>query len=101
MLQRYIHISTNLLVSGNGFEKAARDLVGIRVEETDPAQVLNTCQFFEQEREPVLEPKIFAVASRILSDERDLAYAGASQSFGLGDYGFESARAEFAAQRRN
>ncbi len=41
VLQRHIDIGADLFVSGNRFEQAACNFVGIRVEETDPAQVFN------------------------------------------------------------
>ncbi len=58
-------------------------------------------EFFEQQRQAIFQAKIFAVAGRVLPDERDLADARLRKPLGLGDDRLETARAELAAQLRN
>src|SRR5579872_6063425 len=101
MLQGDVDIGADFVVSRDGFEQAPRNFIGIRVQETNPAQRLDASQFFEQEREAVLEAEIFSVAGRVLSDERNLTDPGARQALGLGNHRFKATRAELAAQLWN
>ena len=52
----------------------------------------------EEGGEAVFEAEVFAVAGGVLADEGDLVDAAGDQLLGFRDDGFESARAEFAAQ---
>ena len=88
-------------MGGDGREQSPGNLVGICVEEANPLQPFDACEFFQQQSQAVFQPKILAVARGVLSDERDFAYAGLRQALGLGDNRFETPRAELSAKLRN
>ena len=60
---------------GDGLQQLAGDLVGISVEEAHPAQLLDLRQTLQQQRQAILQAEVFAVAGRVLPDERDFADA--------------------------
>ncbi len=62
-------------MTGDRVQQALRDLVWICVQKPHPAQVFDACEFLQQQRQAVLQSKIFAVAGRVLADQRDLAHA--------------------------
>ena len=94
VLQRQIEILADVVVPGDGVEQFAGDAVGVGVEEAQPAQAFDLGERVEERGEAVLEAEVFAVAGGVLADERDLADAAGDELLGLGDDGFESARAE-------
>ncbi len=85
----------------NGVQQLAGDFVRVGVEKTDPAQIFDPGQLFEQQGKAVFQAEIFAVAGGVLADEGDLADAALGQAFGLGDHGLEAAGAELSAQLRD
>ena len=85
MLQRDIYIGADLLVCRDSLKQSAGDLVGICVQKPHPAQVFDGCKFLQQQRQSVFQTEVFAVASRVLADESDLAHARSRQSLGFGD----------------
>ena len=85
----------------DGFEQPAGDLVGIGIKKTDPAQVFNSREFFQQKCQAILQAEIFAIAGRVLADQSDLAHARLCQAFRLGNDRLKAPRAELAAQLRN
>src|ERR1700736_3226245 len=101
MLQRNVNVRANFFMSCNDVKKPASDFVWVSVEETNPAQVFDGGQFLEQQRQPVLQPKILAVAGCVLADERDFTHARASEALGLCDYGLKAAGTKFTAYLRN
>ena len=62
-------------MAGHGFEQAGGDLVGVGVEEAEPAEAFELGEGVEQLREAVSEAEVFAVAGGVLADEGDLADA--------------------------
>ena len=96
MLQRHVDVGANLVVRRNRLQQPMADFVGISVQEPNPAQVFDGGKFCEQQRQAIFQAEILSIASSVLPDERDLTYARACKTFRLGDYGFKSARAEFA-----
>ena len=64
-------------------------------------EIFDGGEFFEQQCQAIFQAEVFAVAGGVLADESNLADAGLRQSLGLGDYRFEAARTELAAQLRN
>ena len=55
--------------------RLAGDLVRVGVQETYPTQIFDLRELFEQQRKAIFQSEVFAVAGRVLSDERDFAYA--------------------------
>ena len=88
-------------VTRHGFEQARGDLVGVGVEEAQPAQAGQYGERVEQLREAVFEAEVFAVAGGVLADEGDLANALRDEVLGLGDDGTHAPRTELAAQLRD
>ena len=88
-------------MSGDGFQQLAGDLVGIGVEEADPAQLFDLRQPLQQQRQPIFQAEVFAVAGGVLPDQRDLAHALLRQALRFGDDGLKAARAKLAAKLRN
>ncbi len=86
---------------GDGVEQLAGDLVGIGVEEADPAEVVDLGETFEEEGESVFDAEIFAVAGGVLADEGEFADAVGGEGARFGEHGFEGAGTELAAQLRD
>src|SRR6185437_11907924 len=84
-----------------GFQQLARDLVGIRIKETHPAQFGNSSHALQQQRQSVLQPKVFAVTGGVLADERNLAYSVPRQPLSFRNHGFKASRTKFAPQLRD
>ena len=101
VLQGNVDVAAEARVSGEHFQQARRDLVGIGVEEADPAEILDLGELFEQRGEAVLDAEVFAEAGCVLPDEIDFAHALRGQALGLGDDRGDGAGAELAAQLRN
>jgi hypothetical protein len=101
VLQRDVEVLGDVVVLGDGFEQARGDLVGVGVEEAQPAQAGERGEGVEQRGEAVFEPEVFAVAGGVLADEGDLADALGDEVFGFGDDRRHAARAELAAQLRD
>ncbi len=98
MLQRNINVRANFVVSGDGFQQPPRDLVGIGVEEANPAQRFNTRQLFQQKRQAIFQAKVLAIARGVLADQSDFAYSCKRQPLRFGDYRFKPTRSELATQ---
>src|SRR4030095_14240593 len=81
--------------------KSPGDLVRIRVQEPDPSQIINSGKLFEQHWKAVFQSKIFAVARRVLPNQRDLADPRPCQPLGFRHDRLESPGPEFPAQLRN
>jgi len=75
-------------------QQLARDLVRISVEKPNPAQILDSGKFFEQQSQAVLQAEVFAVTRSVLADQGNFANAGLGQPFGLGNDRLEAARPE-------
>ena len=73
-------------------------MVGVGVEEAEPAEAVDAGERVEEGGEAVLEAEVFAVAGGVLADEGDLADAAGDELLGFGDDGLEAAGAELAAQ---
>src|ERR1022692_3763069 len=101
MLQGNVDVGADVVVGGDDFKQAARNFVGIRVEEANPAQVFDGGQLFQKQGEAIFQAEIFTVAGGVLSDQGDFADARPRQSLGFGNHRFETARAELAAQLGN
>src|SRR5437660_12481265 len=101
MLQGYVNVRTNIVVGCDRLEQSPRDLIGIGVEEANPLQAFDARKFFEQQGQAIFQSKVLAVASGVLSYERDFADAGLRQSLGFGDDGFETPGAELSSKLRN
>src|ERR1700688_2169953 len=82
-------------------EQSPGDFVGIGIKEANPLQAFDACELFQQHGQAIFQSKILAVASGVLSDERDFAHARLRQPLGFGDDGFETPRAELSAKLRN
>ena len=87
--------------AGDGVQQPAGDLVGIGIEESNPAQRVDSSQFFQQKRQPIFQAEVFAIAGGVLANQGDFANACLRQPFCLGDYRFKPARPKLAAQLRN
>ena len=99
VLQRHVEVLADVVVLRDGLEQAAGDLVGIGVEEAQPAQALDAAPGGRAAAaRPSFNAEVFAVAGGVLADERDLAHAARDQLLRLGDDRLEPARAELAAQ---
>ena len=85
-------------MAGDGLEQAAGDLVGIGVEEAEPADSFNSGEAVEQVGESVFETEVFTVTGGVLADEGDFRDALRDELVGLGDDGFKAAGAELAAE---
>ena len=101
VLQRHVEILADVVVARDGVEQPAGDAIGIGVEEAQPAQTLDARQRVEQRRQTVLDAQVFAVAGRVLADQRDLLHAAGDQLLALRRPRLEAPRAELAAQVRN
>ena len=73
VLQRHIHVLREARVRGNGVEQALRHAVRIAVEEAHPLQAFDSRQAFHQHGQAIAQSQVFAVGSRVLSDERHFA----------------------------
>src|SRR6267378_7928799 len=98
MLQGYVNVRTNIVVDCDRLEQSPGDFVGIGVEEANPLQALDAREPFQQQGQAIFQPKVFAVAGGVLSDERDFADAGLRESLGFGDHGFETPGAELSSK---
>ncbi len=98
VLQGDIEVFADVVVAGDGVEEAAGDLVGIGVEEAEPADAVNFGEAVEELGEAVFEVEIFAVTGGVLANEGDFADALLDELMGLGDDGLETAGAELAAK---
>ena len=85
VLQRDVEILGDVVVLRHGFEQARGDLVGIGVEEAQPAEAGEAGEGFEQLGEAVGEAEVFAVAGGVLADEGDLADALRDEVLRFGD----------------
>src|SRR5208282_2384782 len=83
------------------FQQLARDFVGIGIKKTDPTQIFNLRQLFEQKPEPVFQSEIFSVAGGILPDQSDLPHPGLSQALGFGHHRLKSTRPKLSSQLRD
>ena len=101
MLQGHIHVGADLFVLRDCVQQLAGNLVGIGVEETHPTQVFDRRKFFQQKREAIFQAEIFAIASGVLADQGNFSHSGLRETFGLGNDGFKTSRAELSAQLRN
>src|SRR5438309_8396531 len=86
---------------GNGFQQLARNLIGISVKKTHPAQPLSLCQSRQQQCQSVFQSEVFAIAGGVLADKGDFAYSIGGQPLGFSYYGFKMAGAELAAKLGN
>jgi hypothetical protein len=82
----------------NGVEEAGGDLVGVGVEEAEPAEAGEWGECFEQVGEAVFEAEVFAVAGGVLADEGYFADALGDEVLGFGDDGADAAGAELSAE---
>src|SRR5271168_1817181 len=55
VLQRYIDVRTNILVSSDRLQQTPCDLVGIGVQEADPLQAFDARELFQQECETIFQ----------------------------------------------
>ncbi len=78
-----------------------RHAIRIRVKETHPQQVFDLRQSLKQLRQAVAQAQIFAVRSRVLSNQSNLACARGREILRFAHDGFKSSAAERAAQLRN
>ena len=101
VLQGNVNVAAQARVRGEHFKQARGDLVGIGVEETDPAEILDLRELFEQRGEAILNAEVFAEAGCVLPDEVDFAHALGGEALGLDDDRGDGARAELAAELRN
>ncbi len=101
MLQGNVDVAAEARVLGENFQQARGDLVGIGVEEADPAEILDLRELFEQGGETVLNAEVFAEAGCVLPDEIDFANALGGEALRLDDNRGDGAGAELAAQLRN
>ncbi len=97
VLQGKVDIAAKAWMAGEYFQQARRDLVGIGVEEANPAELVDLRELFEQRGETILNAEVFAEAGCVLPDEIDFANALRGQPPGLGDDRGDGARAELAA----
>ena len=97
MLQGHVEVLSDGGVAGDGLQQARGDLVGVGVEEAQPAQAGKRGERVEELRQAVLEAEVFAVAGGVLTDESDLADALGDEALRLGEDGRDGARAELAA----
>src|SRR5208282_5003474 len=101
VLQRHVEIFANVVVLRDRFEQLSRNSVRISVKEAQPAQALDACQRVQQGYQSIFKAQIFAIASRILPDQRDLLNAACHESPRLGNDRLEAPRAEFSPQIRD
>ena len=88
-------------MSSNGVQQFSGDLVGIRVEEANPAQVFDLGQPLQQKCQAILQAELLAVAGRVLTNQRNFADTGLCQSLRLRHDRCKTPRAELSAQLRN
>src|SRR6185503_20843162 len=69
MLQRYVDVGTDLLVSRDGIEQFAGNFVRIGIEKPNPAEPLDSGKLVQQQRQAILQAKVLPVAGRVLADE--------------------------------
>src|SRR5438477_12374362 len=101
MLERHINVRADFLIRGDGSKQPRCDLVGIRIEKANPAQLRDAGKFFQQQREAIFQAKVLTVAGSVLADESNFAHARAGQALGLRNYRLKPARTELPAQLRN
>ncbi len=101
VLEGDVEILCDGVVLGHRLEQSRGDLVGVGVEEAQPAQAGEDGECVEQGGEAVGEAEVFAVAGGVLADEGDLADALCDEVFGFGDDGRHAAGAELAAKLRD
>ncbi len=97
MLEGHVEIFCDGVVFGHRLEQARGDLVGVGVEEAQPAEAGEDGEGVEEGGEAVGEAEVFAVAGGVLADEGDLADALCDEVFGFGDDRGHAAGAELAA----
>src|SRR5215469_16369563 len=66
-------------MAGDGIQQSSGDFVGVGIQESHPAKLLNLCQTFEEERQPVFQTQVFSVAGGVLADESNFANAPAAR----------------------
>ena len=98
VLEGDVEIFGDVVVACDGVEQAGGDLVGVGVEEAEPAQAGEWGEGVEEVSETVFEAEVFAVAGRVLADEGYFADALGDEVLGFGDDGAEAAGAELAAK---
>ena len=98
MLEGDVEVLGDGIVAGHRFKQAGGDLVGVGVEEAEPAEAGQGGKGVEEFGEAFLEAEVFAVAGGVLADEGDLADSLGDEVLGLGDDGAHAAGAELAAE---
>ena len=101
VLEGDVEILGDGVVLGHRFEQAGGDLVGVGVEEAEPAQAGEDGEGVEELGEAFGEAEVFAVAGGVLADEGDLADALGDEVLGFGDDGGHAAGTELAAELRD
>src|SRR4051812_23983097 len=68
VLQGNVDVRADLFVRRDGLEQASSDLVGVRIEKTDPAQIRDVSEFLQQQGKSVFQAQVFAITSGVLTD---------------------------------
>ena len=101
VLERHVQILGDGRMLRHRLEQARRNLVRIGVEKPQPAQAGQFSKAVEQLCKPFFQPQVFAVARRVLANQRNLANALRNQVLRLRDDRAHAARAELAAKLRD
>src|SRR6185437_9758486 len=101
MLERDVEVLRDIVVACDGLQQPRGDLVGIGVEETQPAQARQRCEGFEELGQAVFDAEVFAVAGCILADQGNLPDTLGDKVFGLGDDRRDATRTTLAAKLRD
>ena len=81
MLQRHIDVLRQPRMLSNGIQQFLRYAIRIRIQKSHPQQFFDLREFRQQLRQTIAQAQVFAVGSRILSDQRDFPRACRSQIF--------------------
>ena len=98
VLEGDVEVFCDGVVACHGFEQARGDLVGVGVEEAEPAQAGERGEGVEELGEALFEAEVFAVAGGVLADEGDFTDALGDEVLRLGDDGAHAAGTELAAE---
>ena len=101
VLERDIEIFREARMRCDRLEQFPGDAIRVAIEETDPMQVFDLREAFEERGQAVAQAEIFAIKSCVLADQGDFAHARGREIFRFAHDGFESAAAEFSAKLRD
>ena len=101
VLERQVYIGTDFVFLYDEIHQFIRKVMGIEVEQANPADALDGNQLAQEIRQQGVAGNIDAVTRRILSDEIDFLYAVGSQLLHFSHNRFDGTTVQFSPNVRN